>query len=147
MAADGEDRRAWVHWAADCAQRVLPLFERHRPDDDRPRRALAAARAWVRGDLSTARTRATAFAAYAAAREVDDDVAARAAALAGGHAAAAVHVAAHARRAADEAVVAAAHATPGNNHDAGLLERHWQDQALPRRLRPIVDGTRPPRSA
>lgn len=147
MAVDSEDRRAWVQWAAACAQRVLPLFEQRRPHDDRPRRALDAARAWVRGELSTSRTRATAFAAYAAARDADDDVAARAAALAAGHAAAAVHVAAHARRAADEAVIAAAHATPGANHDAGLVERHWQDEALPSRLRPIVDAARRVRPA
>jgi hypothetical protein len=141
MAVDGEDHRAWVCWAADCAQRVLPIFQRQRPDDDRPARAVAAARAWVRGDLSAARARTTAFGAYAAAREVGDQ-AARAAALAAGHAAAAVHVAAHAQHAADDAVVAAVHAAPATNHDAGLVEREWQDAALPQRLRPIVTAAR-----
>lgn len=32
-------------WAADCAAHVLHLFERKRPGDDRPRRAIEAARA------------------------------------------------------------------------------------------------------
>lgn len=35
-------------WAADCAERVLSLFEEHSPDD-RPRRAIA--RAWARGEV------------------------------------------------------------------------------------------------
>ncbi len=34
-----------VLFAADCAERVLPLFEAQRPGDDRPRKAIAAARA------------------------------------------------------------------------------------------------------
>jgi hypothetical protein len=33
------------HFAADCAEHVLPLWEQVYPDDDRPRRAIAAARA------------------------------------------------------------------------------------------------------
>ena len=33
-----------VLFAADCAERVLPLFEAQRPGDDRPRKAIAAAR-------------------------------------------------------------------------------------------------------
>ncbi len=36
-----------VEFACDCAERVLPLFERERPDDHRPRKAIEAARAWA----------------------------------------------------------------------------------------------------
>ena len=34
----------WPLFAADCAERALPLFERLRPDDSRPRRAIESIR-------------------------------------------------------------------------------------------------------
>ena len=37
--------------AADFAERVLPLFEAEYPDDDRPRKAIEAARAYARGEI------------------------------------------------------------------------------------------------
>ena len=49
--ASFEVRRLAAAWAADCAERVLVLFERMRPGDDRPRCAIEAARAWSRGDI------------------------------------------------------------------------------------------------
>jgi hypothetical protein len=52
-------------FAADCAESVLPIFERHRPDDDRPRHAISVGR----DPNSTAAARAAAWdAAEAAAR-------------------------------------------------------------------------------
>ncbi|EXJ50430.1 putative immunity protein, partial [Microbacterium sp. MRS-1] len=48
------DRRLVAAWAADCADRVLPLFEREAPGDDRPRDAIARARAYARGELDSA---------------------------------------------------------------------------------------------
>lgn len=39
--------------AADCAERVLPIFERAYPNDDRPRRAIAVARAVADGAASS----------------------------------------------------------------------------------------------
>lgn len=86
--------------AADCAEAVLPLFERECPGDDRPRRAIEAARAWARGEIRVGEARAAALAAHAAARSVQTVPPACAAARAAGHAAAAAHVAAHARAAA-----------------------------------------------
>lgn len=44
---DGE-RRALARWAADCAERVLPLFEAEAPKNRRPREAIEAAREFVR---------------------------------------------------------------------------------------------------
>lgn len=38
------DVRAALLWAADCAEHVLPIFEVAMPGDDRPRRAIEAAR-------------------------------------------------------------------------------------------------------
>src|SRR5215218_1204368 len=52
-------------FAADCAERVLPIFERRCPQDDRPRQAIEAARAFARGEIGDAAREA----AGAAARE------------------------------------------------------------------------------
>ena len=43
--------RLLASWAADCAEHVLPLFERKHPQDDRPRKAIEAARAYARGEM------------------------------------------------------------------------------------------------
>jgi hypothetical protein len=51
--------------AADCAARVLPYFEGKYPDDRRPREAIAAGRAWVRGEITLSEARAAAYAAKA----------------------------------------------------------------------------------
>ena len=47
---DADHHRLAV-WAADCAEHVLDLFERARPGDDRPRRAIELGRAWARGEV------------------------------------------------------------------------------------------------
>ncbi|WP_368856134.1 putative immunity protein, partial [Microbacterium paraoxydans] len=48
------ERRTVAAWAADCAERALPLFEAEAPGDDRPRDAVARTRAFARGELSAA---------------------------------------------------------------------------------------------
>ena len=46
-----EDHHRLALWAADCAEHVLPVFEAARPDDRRPREAIAARDArWTRGE-------------------------------------------------------------------------------------------------
>src|SRR5688572_62917 len=106
------DQLTLALWAVRCAERVLPHFERARPDDDRPRRALDAARAWARGEVSVRETRERSLRAHAAARATDDPVA-RAAARAAGHAAATAHAPAHARHAAAYAAAAVVAASSG----------------------------------
>lgn len=101
-----------THWnkdsarlfAADCAERVLHIFEERYPTDSRPREAINAARMGITGEV------AAAAAAYAYAYADADDAAAAAAAA---YAAAAV--------AADAAYADAADA---------YAERHWQHQRL-----------------
>lgn len=39
-------------WACDCAERVLHIFERHCPDDIRPRKAIHTMMRWLVGDAS-----------------------------------------------------------------------------------------------
>lgn len=48
------ERRVLASWAAACAERVLPLFEAERPDDPRPREAIARTRAFANGTLDIA---------------------------------------------------------------------------------------------
>ena len=127
------DHKALVYWAVECAEHTLPYFEETYPQDDRPRNALAAGRAWVRGEITMSAARAAAFAAHAAARTADH-AAARAAARAAGHAAATAHVPSHARHAA--AYAAAAASDPAT-------ERDWQYQRLPEHLRPVAFPTEP----
>ncbi|WP_373290075.1 putative immunity protein [Longimycelium tulufanense] len=85
-----QDHGSSVLWAADCAEHVLPYFEKRHPEDDRPRQAVAVGRAWVRGEIAMSQARTAAFAAHAAARDADQAVA-RAVARAAGHAAATAH--------------------------------------------------------
>jgi len=132
---DEQDHRSLVLWAADCAEHVLPYFEDKYPKDDRPRQALEAGRAWVRGEIAMSEARAAAFAAHAAARDADH-AAARAAARAAGHAAATAHVAGHARHAAAYAVTAATDAAvPTDAAAITATERDWQYRRLPEHLR------------
>jgi len=45
-------KRLVVTFAADCAERVLPIFERAYPEDPRPREAIATVREWIEGGAS-----------------------------------------------------------------------------------------------
>ena len=131
-----QDHRLLALWAADCAEHVLPYFEEKYPNDDRPRKAVEAARAWTRGEIRVSEARTAALAAHAAARDADD-AAACAAARAAGHAAATAHVAGHARGAASYAVKASA-------ASAATRESDWQHRRLLQHLRPLAFPVREP---
>ena len=90
---DAAKHRLLAAWAADCAERLLPLFEECSPDD-RPRRAVQTARAWARGEASVGDCMKAAVGAHAAARSVTSK-SATAAARAAGHAVATAHPADH----------------------------------------------------
>lgn len=53
-------------FAADCAERVLPNFLKVFPNDTRPAEAIAAARAYARGEIGDAALEAARAAAWAA---------------------------------------------------------------------------------
>jgi len=132
-----DDHHRLAIWAADCAEHVLHHFERARPHDDRPRRAIDLGRAWARGEISWAEARTAAGHANAAARDLRG--AARHAAYAAGQAAAVGHVAAHELGAAAYAIRAARAAAPeGEGEAAGRLECQWQRDQLPREIRELV---------
>jgi hypothetical protein len=96
-------------FAADCAESVLPIFERHRPDDDRPRHAISVGRDPNSTDAARAAAGDAARAASCAA-----EVAAGAAWAAGAAAGAAAGDAARAAGDAAWAAGAAAGAAAGD---------------------------------
>jgi hypothetical protein len=118
------DRRIVAAWAADCAERVLELFEAQAPEDRRPRDAIARARAFARGELPVALEIRRRFVAGGAARDVKAP-AAVAAARAAGQAAAIPHMGAHALGAAAYAAHAAGLAAPERPEAVGE-EIQWQ---------------------
>lgn len=115
-------------WAADCAERVLPLYESAYPEDDRPRRAIAACREWARsGVFHMAVIRQASLDAHAAARAVQGNDAARAAARSAGQAAASAHAGLHAVAAARYAASTVRDAAAAEQAaEAALAERAWQ---------------------
>jgi hypothetical protein len=123
-----EDHRRLAAWAADCVERLLPVFERT-SSDPRLRAALEVARAWARGEIPVGHAQKAAVAAHAAARVVTGQAAA--VARAAGHAAATAHMADHSMgaviyglKALEPCEVAAEHA--------------WQLSRLPADLRELV---------
>ncbi|MCA9902966.1 MAG: hypothetical protein KC547_03840 [Anaerolineae bacterium] len=131
------DHRLLAVWAADCAEHVLHFFEQVQPNDDRPRRAIEQAHAWVRGEVSMTQARTAAGHAMGAARALRG--AAREAAYAAGQAAAVAHVAAHELGAAAYAIRAArAAASEAERVEAGRRECQWQRAQLPDAVRELV---------
>ena len=130
------DHHLLALWAADCAEHVLPLFEAVQPSYPRPRRTIASARAWGRGEMTMSQARAAAG-ANAAARPLSG--AARYAAYAAGQAVAVSHVPAHELGAAAYAIKAVRAAAPDGERDAaGREECRWQRERLPEAIRDLV---------
>ena len=132
-----EDHHRLALWAAECAEHVLPLFEAVRPDDQRPREAIEAARSWVLGELPMMRTRAFGGHAMGAARDLTG--APRFAAYAAGQAGVVAHVAEHDLGAAAYAIKAAvAAASAGQEEETRAAECRWQRDRLPDEVRDLV---------
>lgn len=132
-----EDHHRLALWSAGCAEHVLHLFETSRPEDPRPREALAHLHAWVRGEVGMMRCRAAGGHAMGAARPLRG--AARFAAYAAGQAACVAHVPEHDLGAAAYAIKAARAAAAQEDEDAaGRREREWQRARLPPEIRELV---------
>ncbi|MFN8443108.1 MAG: hypothetical protein U0175_20205 [Caldilineaceae bacterium] len=131
-----DDQKAMAAWAADCAERVLPFFEAAYPNDDRPRKAIAACREWVRtGVFSMSVIRGASLSAHAAAKIAAENEAACSAAHAAGQAVATAHVSQHAYGGAYYALKAIADNDPANAEARVEAERNWQAEHLPEHLR------------
>jgi hypothetical protein len=130
-----EDQRLLATWAANCAERVLPFFEKAFPDDYRPRKAIEACRTWIRsGEFRMAEIRGASLGAHAAAREAKENDTACFAARAAGQAVATAHVPQHALGSVYYALKAVAAADPVNAADNISGEREWQLRHLPEHL-------------
>jgi hypothetical protein len=134
-------RRLVAAWAADCAERVLVLFEAEAPDDDRPRALIARTRAFARGELNTAEEIRRRFAGGVGAGDVEAPAAA-AAARAAGQAVAICHMGAHALSAAAYAVRAASLADP-SRPEAIEDEIRWQLEHMSADVRAALQALPP----
>jgi hypothetical protein len=110
-------------WAADCAERVIGLFEANSPGDSRPHDAITRTRAFARGELDVAEEIRRRFVGGGAARGANP--AAAAAARAAGQASAIAHMGAHALGAAAYAAKAVGLAEPDRPEAVGE-EVGWQ---------------------
>ena len=134
---DDETHHLLAVWSADCAARVLHLYERDHPDDERPRTAIEQAREWAQGKITMTHAREAAYAAHDAAREASG--AAREAARAAGHAVATAHMADHELGGAAYAIRAVRAAAAADVRDkAGRAECQWQRSHLPDAIRELV---------
>ncbi|MBI5160439.1 MAG: hypothetical protein HY996_03340 [Micrococcales bacterium] len=118
------ERRLVALWAADCAERVLPLFEAEAPRDERVRDGIARARAFGRGELGTAGEIRRRFIAGRGAASASSP-AAIAAARSAGQASGVAHMGAHALGAAAYAAKAASLAALDRG-EAREREVRWQ---------------------
>lgn len=116
-------------WAADCAERLLEIFETHSADE-RPRKAIEAARSWSRAEVPAGTCMKAAVAAHAAARETQHP-AAVAVARAAGHAAATAH-------AADHCLGVVFYGLKAVDPTDVENEREWQLEKIPAQLRGLI---------
>ena len=135
-----QDQKSLATWAADCAERVLPFFEKAYPQDDRPRKAIEACRIWIRtGVFKMAVIRGASLTAHAAAREAkENNDAACFAARAAGQAVATAHVPQHAFGAPYYALKAVSAADPANAEVNVAREWNWQVRHVSKHLREEV---------
>lgn len=83
-------------WAVDYAERViLPLWNKHYPDDQRPENALIAAEEWLSEVIKLPQAKTAILECHAAAREAEGNPVAQAAARAIGQCASTIHSARH----------------------------------------------------
>jgi len=129
-------------WAADCAERVLPLFQARQTSDTRPQEAIEGVRLFAQGGKRVARLRSLALAALAAAREMDDP-AAQAAARSACMAASSAYM--HPLASVDQArhilgppVYAALARELAEGLDTSDAEIHWAVQHAPPTVREVL---------
>lgn len=91
-----QSKSTLAHWVIDYAERIiLPLWNKHYPDDLRPQNALNAAREWLSGAIKLPKAKAAILECHAAAREADGNAVAQAAARAIGQCSSTIHSARH----------------------------------------------------
>jgi hypothetical protein len=120
-----------VEIAVRFAEEVLSIFEKEYASDDRPRKAIEAARAWIANpnDKTAAQAAQAVNAAYTAAYAAGHAAAYAAYAVNAVNAAAYAAQAVNAAQAAAEAAYAAAYAVHAtNNYDQSIFDSHQRHQ-------------------
>jgi hypothetical protein len=117
-------------WCMDyCEEHILPVFEKHCPDDKRPHMAIAAARDWFAGKKKLPEVKKIILhECHAAARELDDKPAAQAAARACGQASACFHTPTHSLGLAFYGAAAIAYDRVGVNESAEVYDKIAADE-------------------
>lgn len=92
-----QSRKTIATWCMDYAEtHILPIYEKYRPGDERPRHALLAARDWLQGLVKLPYVKNIILnEAHTAARENEDFPVVQAAARAVGQAASSIHTPTH----------------------------------------------------
>lgn len=113
-----------ANWCIDYAEEnILTIFEKSFPDDDRPRKALSAARDWLDGKIKLPAAKKYILDAHAAARDAETSPAAQAAARTVGQAAASIHSASHSLGLAFYGAAAIAYDRVGVNEKPEVYEK------------------------
>jgi len=93
---DTQSKETLIRWCTDYAEtRLLSIYESQFSEDLRPREAIAAARAWLAGEIKLPQAKPALLACHEAAREAEGNPAAQAAARAIGQSASTIHAATH----------------------------------------------------
>jgi hypothetical protein len=94
--ADKTDQKILAIWAIDCAERVIPFFEKKYPNDPRPRHAIDTLKEWLKtGIFKMTVIRGASLSSHKAAKEIGNDSSAASAAHAAGQTVATAHVPRH----------------------------------------------------
>jgi len=91
-----QSKATLADWAVDYSERdILPIWNKHYPDDQRPQNALHAACQWLSGTIKLPQAKSAILECHAAAREADGNPSAQAAARTIGQCASTIHSARH----------------------------------------------------
>jgi hypothetical protein len=111
-----QSKATLVRWATDyCECNLLPLYQKHCPNDPRLECAIEAARKWLAGLIKLPEAKKYILACHAAAREAYDNKAAQGAARAVGQSASTIHSTKHCMGLALYGAPAIAYDTLGND--------------------------------
>lgn len=134
-----QSKQTLAAWAIGyCEQTLLPLWDRRRPGDPRPREALRAAREWLAGTIKLPLAKPAILACHEAAREAEDDPAAQAAARAIGQSASTIHSPRHSIGLAFYGALALAYDQLGTDTPWTLLEERALEEC--RRMEDTLRG-------
>lgn len=91
-----QSKETLAQWSIGYSEtHILSIYEKHYPNDIRPRESLRAARLWLDGEMKLPEAKRYILAAHEAAREAEDNPTAQAAARAIGQASATIHAPTH----------------------------------------------------